>query len=304
MDTNKHYVRAGWIAAVFLAGITLHILTSQLIEKQNDWPIEETYVNLPSEQWVRIQSLGYNQLLADVTWARMLVYYGTGIIEQSDFRYLGKFIRNIMTLDPRFKKLYQWAAYSVTITSKHQVSTEDEKIRLSLEVTERAMQEFPEDYEFFWIAGTTYFLDLKSEDPEIQRRYKQRGAQLLEIAMHKANAPKDLATKAASFHSQLGEQEQARSALMQMILTTDDPKAQATMMRNYKHLVDADLANELADATKQFGELRDAELHTLPADIFVLLGGPSPSPVISFEDLATDRDLFGVDIGHEIDLFP
>jgi len=268
--------------------------------------VEESYVTLPPKEAARFVSLGYNELSADIIWSRMLVYYGSGFLGDGDFRYLSKFVRNIMVLDPQFKKLYQWASYAITVNEKHQVSTEAQDIRDSIEILEQAMVQFPDEYEFFWLAGVRYFLDLKSEDPKQRRADKEHGAELMEVAMRKPDAPKDLATRAAAFRSLLGQNERAEANLMQMIMTTDDKRAQESMLLNFQAIAGDELAEELKRATELFTSLRLQGSQQIPADLFVILNGPAQSPVIDFDQLATERDLFGSKLDDEqtIELFP
>lgn len=293
-----------FLATLLAAVVGLQGLSSQLRSERSDWPAEESYINLPDPESARFRALGYNELAADFRWCQMLVYYGTGLEEKSDFRYLAKFIHNIIALDPKFKKLYRWAAYAVTITANSSISSDQEDYQLSLQITDRAMLEFPDDYEFPWISGNTYYFDIKSDDANEQRAYKERGAELLEIAMNKPNAPKDLATKAASFRSKLGQKEQARANLMQQILTTDDPQAQATMLRSFSFHADEELAEELKAATELFSDQRNSFQSTVPADIFVLIGGPARPAAIEIDKLSTPRSLFGTELPNEdIQLF-
>jgi len=291
-------------SALLLMAVLANITGDFAHEARKDWPLEENYVTLPPPSAARFSYLGYNELAADVTWSRLLVYYGTGFLGEGDFRYLGNFVRNVIALDPKFKKVYEWASYSVTVNEKHQVSSEEDDIRQSIEILEKAMVEFPEEYEFFWLAGVRYFLDLKSDDPGLQREYKEHGADLMEVAMRKPGAPKDLANKAAAFRSLLGQREHALANLMQMIMTTDDEDARASMLRNYTRVAGDGIGKELKDAANLFDSERLKGSQQIPADLFVILGGPPPSPVIDFDNLANERDLLGAESDTGIQLFP
>ncbi len=293
------------IAALVGVSVAMNVVGAATHEQRGSWPIEESYVTLPPPQSARFWSLGYNELTADITWSRLLVYYGSGFLGEGDFRYVSNFVDNVIVLDPQFKKVYEWASYSITVNEKHQVSSEADDIRKSIEILEKAMLAFPDEYEFFWLAGVRYFLDLKSDDEDEQRSYKEHGAELMEIAMGKPGAPKDLANKAAAFRSELGQQEHAQAALMRMIMTTDDIDAQASMLRNFRHVAGAGIADELEQATKQFSSSRLESGQQFPEDLFVILGGPPPNPVIDFDALATERDLFGAeDDDAPLELFP
>jgi hypothetical protein len=113
---------AGALALV-IAGIALHSVGASALRQRAQWPADETYVNLPSTSAARWSYLGYNEVGADLTWIRLLVYYGSGFIGEGDFRYLSNFVSNVIVLDPKFKRVYEWASYTVTVTEDHQIST-------------------------------------------------------------------------------------------------------------------------------------------------------------------------------------
>ena len=144
---------AAGVLALAAASLTAQGLGSAAREARDAWPTEESYVTLPPAEAARFGYLGYNELAADVTWARLLVYYGSGFLGEGDFRYLGNFVDNIIVLDPQFKKVYEWASYSVTVNEKRQVSTHEDDMRKSIAILEKAMVAFPDEYEFFWLAG-------------------------------------------------------------------------------------------------------------------------------------------------------
>lgn len=285
-------MKLGVGALTVLAALGTQVLGNHARQDRSGWPIEESYVTLPAPESARYVYLGYNELAADVTWSRMLVYYGAGFLGENDFRYLSKFIFNVVSLDPTFKKAYEWAAYSITITADHQVSTAEDDIKASIEILKLGMLQFPDEYEFFWLAGIRYFLDLKSDDPETQRQYQEAGADLIEQAMHKPNAPKTLALTAAGLRSKLGQQEQALANLKQMVLTTDDPAARDKMLSAFQGIGSKKLMTELRSAAQQFDELRSRDTPSVPPDMFVILEGPGQNRAISFRSLAS-QNLFG-----------
>ena len=258
------------------------------------WPHSEDFVLLPSPESAPITYLGYREAAADVTWARALVYYGSTKAEGSDYRYLEKFVDNIIALDPRFKRIYLWAAYAVTF--KEDVSRPEE-IEKAIKYFEAGMEQFPDDYELFWRAGIRYAFDLKSDDPAQLRRSQERGAELIEAAMRKPNAPPDLVTQAAALRTRLGQKDRAIDELREMILVTENPKAQAKMLTRLRYLVaeaDQALVDEMLRAKEAFEAEWKTEMPWAPPSLFVILG-PAPSPVVDPAALAVDRDLIGAE---------
>jgi hypothetical protein len=281
------------VAAALLLWRTGRTLQALALGERAAWPPSEEYAILPSPEAAPFLFLGYRELGADITWARLLVYYGSSRIGESDFRYLRRFIDNVIALDPRFEKLYRWAAYAVTF--KQNRATQEE-FRLSVHYLERGIREFPERYELFWLLGLRYWLDLEPKDEAERRRFRERGAELIEIAMRKPDAPPDLATFAASLRSRMGQRERAMSELREMILTTDNPQARRRMLARLRELSDSsELADEVARAAERFDDEWRRTLDYAPPGLYVLLG-PAPDPAIDFDRLATERDLFGADL--------
>jgi hypothetical protein len=270
------------------------------LDQRKTWPPEENYVNsLPTPDVAPIALLGYREAAADLYWARALVYYGSGVMGENDFRYLTRFIDVILALDPNFKRVYSWAADAVTF--KEGKATQEE-YSLSLEYLERAMKRYQDDYNYFWRAGLRYWADLHSDDKEKVRKWRERGAELIEEAIHKPNAPADLATLAASMRTKLGQNERAIKMLQQKIMTVSDLAARAKMLNRFEGLTSHSVKDELERAAERFAELRAKDLQQVPPDLFVILG-PEPSDVIEFDELATDRSLFGAEQSDEIQLF-
>jgi hypothetical protein len=269
-------------------------LQARALDDRATWPRSEELVVLPPPELAPIAYLGYREAAADVTWARALVYYGSTKAEGSDYRYLEKFVDNIIALDPKFKRVYRWAAYAVTF--KADVATPEE-FKKSLVYLEQGMEQFPDDYELFWIAGMRYYLDLRTDDPEERQRNKERGAELIERAMRKPNAPPDLATLAANLRTKIGQKERAIRELREMILVTDNKKAQEKMVARLRSLMaegDAALVDEMLRAKVELEERWQADLPWVPQTLYLLLG-PTPPPAIDLEELAVDRDLIGVE---------
>jgi tetratricopeptide (TPR) repeat protein len=276
------------VAAVLWAGA--RTLAAAADQERGSWPKTASTVMAPPPEVARFASLGYRELLADVTWARTLVYFGSSWAGEGDLSQLEQLLDLIVELDPRFKPMYEWAAYAVVF--KTGVATQAE-YRSSLRYLERAMREFPDDYTYFWIAGSRYYWDLDAPDAKARHAYRERGAALIEEAMRKPNAPPDLATTAANMRSRLGQHERAVDSLRQMVLITDNDEARDKMLERLR-VESPDLAEEVERAAEELTDEWQTNMPSVPLDFYVLLG-PPPPPVIDFRQLATPHDLFGAD---------
>jgi hypothetical protein len=281
-----------------VAWLASQALAHRVNQERDSWPRTESYVVLPPARLAPILSLGYRELWADITWCRGLVYYGSSLTGETDLRYLETFIDNIIALDPQFKRVYRWAAYAVTFKESGkkvnvQAATQAE-FESSVRYLERGIEAFPDGYELYWLAGLRYWLDLRPDDPVLRQHYKERGAELVEEAMRKKDAPKDLATLAASLRTKLGQKRRALRDLKEMVLSTDDEEARKKLLQRVGYLASTDVMDELAAARTAFDQAWQANLPAAPPDLMVILG-PRPSRQIDFRKLAADRDLFGAE---------
>jgi tetratricopeptide (TPR) repeat protein len=274
------------VAAVLWLGA--HGLRTEAVAARAAWPRSATMLVVPPVEVVRFAP--YRELLADLLWCRLLVYYGSNWGGDGDLSQVEDLLDDIIALDPRFKTVYEWAAFAVAYRTGRANQAE---FRSSIHYLEEGMRQFPDDYRYPWIAGTRYYFDMWSADEKTLRRYRERGAALIEEAMTKPNAPQDLATTAANMRSKLGQQERALDSLRQMILSTSDEGARQKMLRRLR-VSDPGLADELTQAAADIEEDWLGHMPMVPLDFFLLLGD-RPSPVIDLRKLATPRDLFGAE---------
>jgi hypothetical protein len=211
--------------------------------------------------------------------------------DRPDFRYLEPMLDALFDTDPGFKRVYRWAAFAVTY--KEEQPTQEE-FQLSLKYLDRAMAEYPDDPEYLWLAGTRYFLDLKPADEKLRQQYREKGVELIESAMRKPNAPRSYTELAAAFNTKLGRQQRALRNLEETILTVESPEARAKLIEKLRLYEADDLADELEAVTRDLETRWKATLPYAPPSLYFILGD-RPSPVIDFDQLATERDLFGSD---------
>lgn len=241
----------------------------------------ERHALVPSPTVARILSMGYTELAADLSWVRMLVYYGDGLVHNTGMPDTEALVRLVNTLDPRFRYAYLWGAYSVLY--REQAPTQAE-FRSSIDVLRRAVKVFPDDWEFHWLLGMRLFLDLKPVDPVEAEKAKEEGVAHIEQAMHSPKAPSDLPFLAASLRTRLGQKEHALRDLREMILKTEDRKARAELENRYAFLASQAASQELAEAADAFNAAWKATCPYAPAALFVLVGSP-PSPAIDLETI-------------------
>jgi tetratricopeptide (TPR) repeat protein len=266
-------------AALAVAG---NLLRDDTIQRRIASEDRSDDITIPSPRVARFLSLGYNELAADLAWARTLVYYGDGMQRRTELRHVERLTELVNTLDPHFRRPYWWAAYAVTYRQKN---VTDEELRSSVKVLERAVEVFPNDWEMHWLLGTRYFLDIKSDDPREQEKIREKGAAYIERAMRLPNAPTNLPILAASMRTKLGQRERALRALEEMILTQTDDAARKELEERYAALASEDAREAMSEAATEFQARWKQHLPFAPPSLYILLG-PRPSGSISLSDIA------------------
>ena len=239
----------------------------------------DRHVVIPSPEAARVLSLGFAEMAADLAWVRMLIYYGDGLIHDTGMPDTEALVRLVNTLDPHFRKAYVWGAYATTM--RNGTATNEEYVS-SIEVLQRALKVYPNDWELNWILGIRLFMEVKGGTDEEETKRKEEGVMYIERAMHNPKAPPDLPLLAASLRTQLGHKEQALRDLREMILNTDDEKAREKLQARYNALASETAGNELAVAAREFDQAWQAHLPYAPRSYYVLLGDP-PTPRVDLD---------------------
>jgi hypothetical protein len=250
--------------------------------------IEEPYA--PSAGAAPFVSLGYRELAADVMWVRLLGYFG-GDGATADG--IGRVVDAIVALDPHYHRIYEYGARAITMASS---GVTQQAYLHAIEVLERGMKIFRDDWRLPDLAGEIYTQDLVTKDPAQRRAWDERGTLLVEEALRKPGAPPDAATWAAKMRTKLGQQQLAIANLREMILLTSDPDARQRMIDRLATMVDANkdaIANELTEMQHRFISAWRRDRPDVPPWLYILIG-PRIAPAFDLNDLATGgRDLVG-----------
>lgn len=104
-----HSRRTGWWALLVVAFVLQVPIRSSLDRAKPPKSPEWLYVS--SETLLRHLSLGYEGLLADIYWTRVIQYYGREhLSKHSQFQLLGPLLRITTTLDPHLLVAYRFGA--------------------------------------------------------------------------------------------------------------------------------------------------------------------------------------------------
>lgn len=247
----------------------------------------------PSPDAAPYVSLGYRELAADLLFIRLKGYFGGA---QNSGAAIADLAEAIAAADPAFFRIYEWGARAMTAASEGV----DQSIYLrAIRLLEAGAHRFPQDWKLPHFAGQIYMVDLKTTDPAQRRAWDERGAQLLEAATRKPNAPASSSIVAANLRTKLGQQQQAIEGLREMLLVTEDVHARQRIIDKLATLeakASDEIAYELLAARKRFLETWKRERPMVPPTLFVLLGPPLPR-TFDLGDLAVGgTDVIGSEV--------
>jgi hypothetical protein len=276
--------------AILLPGLALLLLFLARLPQRTAAALRpeavDAHVTVPTPTAARILSLGHNELLADLTWIRTLIYYGDGLVHDHGMPDVEKLVLLMNRLDPWFRKPYFWGAHATTFRRR---SVTQEEYLASVEVLRRAVERFPKDWELSWLLGLRLFFDVKTQDVAAQTRLREEGAMYIERAMRLPGAPSNLPLLAVSLRTRLGQKERAMRELREMILTTEDEKAREILEARYAALADEAASSEIGAAARKLEAEWRAHLPYAPPSLYVILG-PPPPPAVDLDALARGQD--------------
>ena len=152
-------IAAGLLCLGFLLVFWLH---NAAVRGRDRLPPEQDLHYLPEPTAMRAMSLGHTELAADLVWIRQIIYFGDEFTKRGDFRFLDRYLRTALALDPNFRRLYAWAGISYSASG---VQVTNAVIRQSNEFLEMGLKRFPNDWELNFRLGVNYIHELQTSDP-------------------------------------------------------------------------------------------------------------------------------------------
>lgn len=135
------------------------LVSSVIVQRQLDHirpPIErleEKLIYIPSPQFIRSASLGFQAVLADLIWARTVVYFGEHSRTDKDYTWLYRMIDAVTTLDPKNILAYRFGGNLLAL-EKHDVEA-------SIAILKKGIQNNPDnDWMLYFLLGFDYFFFL------------------------------------------------------------------------------------------------------------------------------------------------
>jgi hypothetical protein len=266
--SNRHQNRMLWAAilGVPLLFVAIAFVQLKIDARTRTAAKQKEELLLRSPALVKKLSLGYDPLLADIYWTRVVQYYGERVgLPDAQFDLLWPLLDLTTTLDPRLVTAYRFGAIFLSETGVVGPGRTD----LAIELVKRGIAANPDKWILSTDLGFLYYWRLKD--------YQNASAAYL-AGSRVPNAPPWLKMMAARIAEKGGSIETSRIIWSELYQSTDDPVVRKNALENLRGLKaqeDEMHLDELArNYHKRFGrypsnmtEMRDAGmLPGIPVD--------------------------------------
>lgn len=240
----------GGILALLVA-IQVHLLPRQGADKKL-----EQLMYLPKAEFLKVASLGYRELAADLLWLQAIQVIGEKKVSELQGQWLYRALDTITTLDPKFVRAYEAGSLALTTL----VVLPEESNRL----LRKGMSHNPTEWKLPFLLGINYYYEL----------YDDAGAAtFMSQAARLPGAPSSLGTLAANLFVSARSPQQAVDLLAALYMNMTDESAKKLIEIRLKIVMterDLQLMEQAIDRYKiQYGgtpqRLEDlVEAHLLP----------------------------------------
>ena len=177
--------------AVGLLAVCVHVFQLQVINEAAKRPASGPDPRLVANpEILKSFSLGFDRVLADLTWLTFVQYYGdrTAVVDER-LRYAPDYLKIVVALDPHFIRPYWFAAFVLAGDLNRQKEAE--------EFLDLGIRNNPTEWSLAFIAGFNQALYLKD--------YK-KAAKYYRLAASMPNAPSWLASQAQVMEANIPRQ--------------------------------------------------------------------------------------------------
>lgn len=123
---------------------------------------------LPSGDYLRIVTLEYKELTADLLWLKAIQFVGRSDNSKKGYGWFYRAIDRVTDLDPHFGYAYQLGGITLSVLSDH--------VELSNAILEKGLKNVPNDWQIPFYLGFNYLYYLK--DPLKAAFYMEKASRL------------------------------------------------------------------------------------------------------------------------------
>ena len=197
-----------WLMGATLMGVLIGLQASLKPWQAADKKLERLFY-LPDAEYLKIASLGYRELIADLLWIQSIQIMGEKKVGEPSGRWLYRALDIITTLDPKFVRAYEAGGLALTTL----VVLPEESNRLMM----KGMQQNPTEWKLPFLIGINYYYEFYDD---------AKAAEYMSHAARLPGAPSaSLAKIAANFYVSGHSPQQAVNLLAEMYEKATDENA-------------------------------------------------------------------------------
>jgi hypothetical protein len=257
--------------AAEVALVTRHDGESHYLHTQR---YEDVYY-LPPPAWLTVFSLGHKEALAGMIWLRSLIYFGDELMHRGQVRHLFPYTDAMLSLDPYFKKVYQWIS-ACALYRTGTVTADDAKQVIAY--LERGVRLFPDDGELAWTLGADYLYELPPllQSEAERQEAKRRAMEHLKVAALRGAGPPWLALSTATELGKLGQHEQEIAHLQEIYDQVSDPDVKEQIELRMSRLRSVAYTEALRHTYEELEAARPRDFPYLDRELYLLVGPKPP----------------------------
>ena len=198
--------------------------------------LEEKLIYIPETRFLETASLGFHAVLADILWARSVVYFGGHFLTDKDYRWLYRILDATTTLDPKNVLAYRFGGTLLAL--------EQNDVEKSIALLKKGIKNNPdEDWRLYFLLGFNYFFSL--EDHATAAKYLEKAARM-------PNHPEYLPRLAARMYAKSGKTDLAIDFLRETYDQHEDENVKRAIAERINLLMARQQIRPLEDAAEAY----------------------------------------------------
>lgn len=213
-----------WVTGLLFA-VSIGVLHVPLNHWIGSKPKLQQLTYLPNGEYLRMASLGYRELAADLLWLQAIQVMGQRKVSEQEGRWLYQAIDTLTTIDPKFVRAYE--------AGSHALCTLVVLPKESNQLLEKGIRHNPQEWRLPFLLGINYYFEFADDE---------KAAESMALAARLPGAPENLARLAAKLFVSAKSPQQAVEFLAKVYEeTTDENVRQLLENRLKESIVERDL---------------------------------------------------------------
>lgn len=222
-----------------------HLFLIDYYESQK-YSIEQVF-NLPSPEITKIASVGFDNLIADILWLRLIQYYGSTQSFDTLLPELYSLVNNIITLNPNFVDAYILSSYALS---------DNKEFDKAVDILEKGIKANPDEWFLSYQLGFIYY---------IYKKNRIIAAKYLKQASDNPKAPLSIKPIAAMMYESiksLNDYDMLLELWKQSYNKAKESGDTSTMQRAYRKIIEITIKKDiynLNQAIQEYNKLKEKD---------------------------------------------